>query len=107
MQASGSPVDMATAREQHGVLVSALRGLGVDVLELAPDEGSAESVYTQDLAVVVNGIALMCRPGPHRQAEVQLVVLIVDLITHAFRYAANHCETALVTRYLPTTFFTG
>ena len=69
-QASGSPVDMATAREQHAVLVSALRGLGVDVLELAPDEGSAESVYTQDLAVVVNGIALMCRPGPHRQAEV-------------------------------------
>ena len=61
------------AREQHAVLVSALRGLGVDVLELAPDEGSAESVYTQDLAVVVNGIALMCRPGPHRQAEVQLV----------------------------------
>ena len=71
-QASGSPVDMATAREQHAVLVSALRGLGVDVLELAPDEGSAESVYTQDLAVVVNGIALMCRPGPHRQAEVGL-----------------------------------
>ena len=74
MQASDSPVDMAAAREQHAVLVSALRGLGVDVLELAPDEGSAESVYTQDLAVVVNGIALMCRPGPHRQAEVQLVV---------------------------------
>ena len=63
---------MAIAREQHAVLVSALRGLGVDVLELAPDEGSAESVYTQDLAVVVNGIALMCRPGPHRQAEVGL-----------------------------------
>ena len=74
IKASGSPVDMAAAREQHAVLVSALRGLGVDVLELAPDEGSAESVYTQDLAVVVNGIALMCRPGPHRQAEVQLVV---------------------------------
>ena len=59
------------AREQHAVLVSALRGLGVDVLELAPDEGSAESVYTQDLAVVVNGIALMCRPvNKSRKPEV-------------------------------------
>ena len=70
-QVSGDPIDMAMAREQHATLVSALRGLGVDVLELAPDEGSVESVYTQDLAVVVNGIALMCRPGPHRQAEVR------------------------------------
>lgn len=32
-------------------------------------------IFTQDLAVVVNGIALMCRPGPtpeKRQSEVRL-----------------------------------
>ena len=63
-------IDLQLAREQHIALVAAVRGLGVDVLELPPDENSVESVFTQDLAVVVNGIALMCRPGPHRQAEV-------------------------------------
>ena len=47
------------------------------MLELPPDESSAESVFTQDLAVVVNGIALMCRPGPHRQAEVNNVKAVL------------------------------
>ncbi len=40
------------------------------MLELPPDEGSPDSAFAEDLAVVVNGIALMCRPGPHRMAEV-------------------------------------
>ena len=68
---SNTPIDLRRAREQHLALVAAVRGLGVDVLELPPDEVSVDSVFTQDLAVVVNGIALMCRPGPHRQAEVR------------------------------------
>ncbi len=64
------PIDVNVAREQHNSVCCSLRSLGVDVLELPPDEASPESVFTQDLAVVVNDIALMCRPGPHRQAEV-------------------------------------
>jgi len=59
---SGRPVDLELARRQHADLVAAVRGLNIDVLELPPDETNALSVFTQDLAVVVNGIALMCRP---------------------------------------------
>lgn len=43
----------------------------MDVLELPPDESNSNSVFTQDLAVVVNGIALICRPtDPSRKLEV-------------------------------------
>jgi len=65
------------AREQLSSAVAAVRRLGVDVLELPPDEASPESVFAQDLAVVVNGIALMCRPGPHRTAEVETVKAVL------------------------------
>ena len=61
-QVSGRPVDLELARHQHAALIAAVRGLNIDVLELPPDETNALSVFTQDLAVVVNGIALMCRP---------------------------------------------
>ena len=61
-QVSGRPVDLELARRQHADLVAAVRGLNIDVLELPPDETNALSIFTQDLAVVVNGIALMCRP---------------------------------------------
>ncbi len=40
---------------------------------MPPDESSAESAFAEDLAVVVNGIALLCRPGPHRAAEINSV----------------------------------
>lgn len=59
------------ARKQHSGLAEAVRGLGLDVLELPPEEANALSIFVQDLAVVVNGIALMCRPAnPARKLEV-------------------------------------
>jgi N-dimethylarginine dimethylaminohydrolase len=79
-QVSGRPVDLELARRQHADLVTAVRDLNIDVLELPPDETNALSVFTQDLAVVVNGIALMCRPvNSTRKPEVgvtQLHILI-------------------------------
>lgn len=56
-------IDITEAQRQHAALVTAVRSLGLDVLELPPDESNAASVFTQDLAVVLNGIALMCRPS--------------------------------------------
>lgn len=48
-----------------------LRDLGLDVLELPPDENQPECAFVEDTAVVCNGIALICRPGdPHREKEV-------------------------------------
>jgi len=68
----GRPVDLGLARKQHADLVRGIREkMGLDVLELPPDESNAMSVFTQDLAVVVNGIALMCRPvNSSRKPEV-------------------------------------
>ena len=66
-------MDLELARRQHADLVAAVRGLNIDVLELPPDETNALSVFTQDLAVVVNGIALMCRPvNSTRKPEVNV-----------------------------------
>jgi dimethylargininase len=68
LQRDKAPIDALEARRQHAALVAAVRGLGLDVLELPPDESNAASVFTQDLAVVVNGIALMCRPSTAKEA---------------------------------------
>lgn len=59
----GTCIDTEKARAQHQGLVIVLRGLGLDVLELPPDEDSPGSVFVGDCAVVVNGVALLCRPG--------------------------------------------
>ena len=59
----GSCIDLERARQQQEDLVRCLRSLNVDVLELPPDEESPCSVFVNDCALVLNGVALMCRPG--------------------------------------------
>lgn len=50
---------------------SLLRELGLDVVELPPDESLPECAFVEDTAVVCNGIALITRPGaPNRAKEV-------------------------------------
>ena len=46
-QFDNRPVDLELARRQHAALVAALRALGIDVLELPPEESNALSVFTQ------------------------------------------------------------
>lgn len=51
-----------------------MREQKLDVIELAPDETLPECVYIEDTAVIVDGIALITRPGePHRRQEVDSV----------------------------------
>ena len=46
--------------------------MGLDVIELPPDELLPDCVFVEDTAVVVNGQALITRPGhPNRQKEVR------------------------------------
>jgi len=64
-------IDLNLAKEQHATYVSLLRELGLDVIELPPDEALPDCVFVEDTAIVVNGTALICRPGhPARQKEV-------------------------------------
>ena len=70
-KSAGSGFNLNLAKEQHAAYVSTLRRLGLDVIELPPDEALPDCVLVEDSAVVVNGTALITRPGlPSRQKEV-------------------------------------
>uniref|UniRef100_A0A1B6CDY2 Uncharacterized protein n=1 Tax=Clastoptera arizonana TaxID=38151 RepID=A0A1B6CDY2_9HEMI len=61
-------------KKQHENYVRLLRNIGLDVIELPPDEALPEGVYIEDTAVVCNGIALITRPGnPARLKEVDTI----------------------------------
>ncbi|XP_023930485.1 N(G),N(G)-dimethylarginine dimethylaminohydrolase 1-like [Lingula anatina] len=68
------PIDLEKARQQHEEYVETLRKLGIDVLELPLDERHPDCVFVEDTAVVINGTALICRPGaPSRLGEVAVI----------------------------------
>lgn len=51
--------------------MATLREIGLDVIELPPDEVHPHCMFVEDVAVVCNGIALLTRPGhPSREKEV-------------------------------------
>jgi dimethylargininase len=63
-------IDPERARAQHSVYRGALERLGLKVTVLPKDEELPDSCFVQDLAIVLNGRALLCRPGaPSRQPE--------------------------------------
>uniref|UniRef100_A0A6G1SKM2 N(G),N(G)-dimethylarginine dimethylaminohydrolase 1 n=1 Tax=Aceria tosichella TaxID=561515 RepID=A0A6G1SKM2_9ACAR len=60
---SYEPIDFDSANEELNNYIATLRMLNVDVIELCPDESlKYESVFVGDVAVTVNGLALLCRP---------------------------------------------
>lgn len=68
---SQGEINFEEAKRQHEAYVRLLRDIGLDVIELPPDETLPECIYVEDTAVVCNGIALITRPGnPSRQKEV-------------------------------------
>ena len=70
-------IDIDKARKEHEELVETLRRIGVDVIELPCDEKHPDGLFVDDIAVVINGTALICNPPtikdrPSRQGEVDL-----------------------------------
>lgn len=64
-------IDTSLAARQHHQYQSALSSLGCDIVTLATEPGLADSVFIEDTALVLDEIAVMCRPGAKsRQAEV-------------------------------------
>ena len=60
------------ARKQHLALADLLRELGIDVVEMPPDENSPLCPFVEDVAVLCNGTALIARPQePSRLKEVK------------------------------------
>lgn len=67
-------IELEEAKRQHEAYVRLLRELGLDVIELPPDESLPECVFVEDTAVVCNGIALITWPGaPTRTKEVETI----------------------------------
>ncbi|KAF7268284.1 hypothetical protein GWI33_018554 [Rhynchophorus ferrugineus] len=71
-------IDLEEAKKEHENFVRLLRELGLDVIELPPDEALPECVFVEDCAVVCNGTALITRPGAiHRQKEVETIRVVL------------------------------
>ena len=88
----GDPDPLAFAAE-HAAYVSALRNAGCAVTLLPADEAFPDSVFIEDPALVLNGVAIVLRPGaPSRLGEaaalrpalVQTMRDVVDLQTDGF-----------------------
>jgi N-Dimethylarginine dimethylaminohydrolase len=76
-------IELEEAKRQHEAYVRLLRELGLDVIELPPDESLPECVFVEDTAVVCNGIALITRPGaPTRVKEVSGRAWIGSVVLH-------------------------
>ena len=77
----GCVIDIPQARRELDGLVDTLRRIGVDVIELPREERHPDSLFVDDIAVVINGTALMCKPPtfdnkPSRLGEVCLQFIL-------------------------------
>ncbi|KAL7986353.1 hypothetical protein Chor_011519 [Crotalus horridus] len=78
---SGSdPVDLAKAHRQYGVYTGILRQkLGLQVIELAADEGFPYATLVGDLAVIQGDTVLLTRPWmPTRRDEISCVKKVLE-----------------------------
>src|SRR6188508_860303 len=57
------PIDVTRASEQHRAYCEALAGLGLEVVRLPADPAFPDSCFVEDVAVVVNEIAVLTSPG--------------------------------------------
>lgn len=79
---STEQINLMEARREHETFIRVLRNLNVDVIELPADELFPDSPFVEDTAIVVNGLALICKPGhPSRAKEVRSVHLSLLSVT--------------------------
>jgi|TARA_B100001105_G_scaffold210043_1_gene174469 dimethylargininase len=57
------PIDDEVARAQHGTYERVLRDLGCQVEHLAEEPDLPDSVFVEDIAVVLDEVAIITRPG--------------------------------------------
>lgn len=68
------PIDVGRARLQHEAYRRALAALGCDVITLAAEDELADAVFVEDIAIVLDELAIVTRPGASsRRAEVASV----------------------------------
>ena len=57
------PIDLARAQAQHAAYAELLRALGLEVIELPADPAFPDCCFVEDVAVVLDEVALVTRPG--------------------------------------------
>ncbi|CAH1396861.1 unnamed protein product [Nezara viridula] len=67
------------AKLQHEAYVRALRDLGLDVIEMPPDETLPNCVYIEDTAIICNGIVLIAKPKDEKRLKETSLVCLVFL----------------------------
>ena len=68
------PIDYERACAQHRQYENALRALGIDVISLDPEPDLPDSVFVEDVALVLDECAIMLNPGAaSRRPEVASV----------------------------------
>lgn len=73
------PIDVARARAQHHEYEDALRACGCEVVRLPELEAFPDSVFVEDVALVLDEVAVMTRPGAtSRQGEVAPMARVLE-----------------------------
>lgn len=73
------PLDPGRARAQHEQYVDLLRRLGAEVIVLPPEPALPDAVFVEDVALVLDEIAIMTNPGAEsRRAEVPGVAVALE-----------------------------
>ncbi|MGH8157995.1 MAG: dimethylarginine dimethylaminohydrolase family protein [Rhodanobacter sp.] len=71
-------IDVALARAQHHDYLHALEALGCRLLTLPAETGLPDSVFVEDVAIVLDEVAIQTRPGaPSRRGEVASVAEVL------------------------------
>jgi dimethylargininase len=74
-----TPIDTGLAREQHRQYEGALRRAGCDVVSLPPLHDHPDAVFVEDVAVVLDELAIVTRPGASsRRAEAASVAAALE-----------------------------
>jgi dimethylargininase len=84
-----SAIDIAKARVQHAAYRESLRVAGAVVEVLPADDALADSVFVEDIAVVLDEAAVLTRPGsPLREREIPAIEAALSRYRELFRIVA-------------------
>ena len=64
-----TPIDVDAVREQHAAYETALTDLGCRVERLPAEPGLPDSVFVEDVAVVLDEVAVITRPGAESRRD--------------------------------------
>jgi dimethylargininase len=73
-----TPIDLTRAREQHRGYAQALHSLGCHVVELPPEPDLPDSVFVEDMAIILPEAAVITLPGaPSRRPETKSIAEVL------------------------------